>query len=153
MKMRMTASLFLTRPVALLFKLPFGRSFELVVVLVMVVIVVVFFNWRILSSSSVGELWWHNLCVNHWTRQTDKRTKFKSSKLLLFPDFNNCVYHDVLEKITMMMTQSSSSEWNWTLVHLAFGKKELAVRAALLLLLVVVLVSQKDLHSGCCCNL
>ena len=56
MKMRMTASLFLTRPVALLFKLPFGRSFELVVVLVMVVIVVVFFNWRILSSSSVGEL-------------------------------------------------------------------------------------------------
>ena len=58
MKMRMTASLFLTRPVALLL-LPFGGKFELLLLMLVLVEVVLvdklmFFNWRILNSSSVG---------------------------------------------------------------------------------------------------
>ena len=85
--MRMTASLFLTRPMLL--------PFELVVVLV--IVVVVFLNWRILSTSSVGELWWHNSWV-------DKQTTSFRDQIEIWPMFS----------ILVVKVDQSWQKWqNW----------------------------------------
>ena len=93
MKMRMTASLFLTSPPppALLLL----ATFELVV-LVLVIVVLEFFSWRILSSSSVGKLFDEEV-ISGWMESKHYLVNISLMfPLLLHLDFGPAVGRTVL---------------------------------------------------------